>query len=191
MILPKIAKSPVKITFKSEPYKKKSSAKWNKINLGIRTVSETLKSVRNVAAEDSGGPERYYSAPIFRLFKPYQAVLTFKQDNPLGGLAMNSKELEELKKFILHTSLAQGFATYLALKYADELPSFTPGEVGSLHSELQFYRTILAAMLSKQALHPVEEEFPEVYHAREIPTDGASKIYEGILAETLDKVRST
>ncbi|MFQ5956822.1 MAG: hypothetical protein ACE5KK_03530 [Candidatus Brocadiales bacterium] len=103
---------------------------------------------------------------------------------------MTSKELTELKNFILHTSLAQGFATYMTLKYADELPSFTPGEEGSLQSELQFYRTILAEMLSKQALHPVEEEFPEMHRAREISTDGADKIYEDILAETLEKVRS-
>ncbi|HHT9117016.1 MAG TPA: hypothetical protein ACFYD1_00150 [Candidatus Hypogeohydataceae bacterium YC38] len=103
---------------------------------------------------------------------------------------MTSDELKELKRFILHTSLAQGFATYMALKYADELPSFAPGEEGSLHSELQYYRMILAEMLSRQALHPVEKEFPELYNGKGISTEDADKIYEGILAETLNKVRS-
>ncbi|HHT9120188.1 MAG TPA: hypothetical protein ACFYD3_06570 [Candidatus Hypogeohydataceae bacterium YC41] len=103
---------------------------------------------------------------------------------------MTGEELKELKRFILETCLAQGFATYMALKYKDQLPSLTDEEVGALCSELQFYRTVMSEMLSGLALHPVEEEFPEVFGKKEITMKDVHKIFEGILDETLRKVRS-
>lgn len=103
---------------------------------------------------------------------------------------MSGEELKELKRFILNTLLAQGFATYMTLKYKDQLPSLTSEEVGSLHTELQFYRTVMSEMLSGEAAYPVEEEFPEVFGKAGSLAD-LNKIFEGILGKALGKVIST
>lgn len=103
---------------------------------------------------------------------------------------MTNEELKELKSFILNACLAQGFATYMTLKYKDALPSLTAEETGSLHSELQFYRTVMAEMLSGEATFPVEEEFPEVF-GKEVSVADLRRIFECILGKTLGKVIST
>lgn len=100
---------------------------------------------------------------------------------------MTNEELKELKRFILNASLAQGFATYLALRYKDSLPSFTEEEEGSLHSELMFYRKVMSEMLSREGHYPIEKEFPEVFGTE---AKDVARVFDCILEGTLRKVRS-
>ncbi len=102
---------------------------------------------------------------------------------------MTNEELKELKRFILNASLAQGFTTYMFLKYKDVLPSLTPGELGALRSELQHYRAVMSEMLRSEGAYPVEEEFPELFGA-EVSEEEEAKIFGEILEKAVSKVRS-